>query len=107
MNFQSDHRFIFNQDSLLRALPASALAAMDASAAPWDLWLGETNWPAEPVGVFGASGGACLLRREMLDDIGLFEESFFAYLEDADLAWRAQVRGWKTLLTPDCYLLRT
>ena len=37
----------------------------------------------------------------MLDDIGVFEESFFAYLEDADLAWRARLRGWRTVLAPD------
>jgi GT2 family glycosyltransferase len=80
---------------------SSAGIRMDASAAPWDLWLGETEWPAQPVEVFGASGGACLLRREMLEDIGLFEESFFAYLEDADLAWRARLRGWKAVLAPD------
>ncbi|HUZ77185.1 MAG TPA: glycosyltransferase, partial [Chloroflexota bacterium] len=79
----------------------SAGIRMDHSAAPWDLWLGETTWPTSPVEVFGASGGACLLRREMLDDIGLFDEGCFAYLEDVDLAWRAQLRGWKTMLAPE------
>jgi GT2 family glycosyltransferase len=32
--------------------------------------------------------------------VGLFEERFFAYLEDADLAWRLRLRGWRTLLAP-------
>ena len=39
----------------------------------------------EPVEVFGPCGGAALYRRAMLDEIGLFDEDFFAYLEDVDL----------------------
>lgn len=45
--------------------------------------------------VFGASGGATLYRSEMLRDIGLFDEDFFAYYEDADISFRAQLAGWK------------
>ena len=49
--------------------------------------------------VFGASGAAALYRRAMLDDVRIegewFDESFFAYREDADLAWRAQLLGWR------------
>ena len=49
--------------------------------------------------VFGASGAAAVYRRAMLDDIAIdgevFDEDFFAYREDADLAWRAQWRGWR------------
>jgi len=56
--------------------------------------------PALPLEIFGASGGLALLRRELLDDIGLFEEGFFSYLEDADLAWRARLRGWACVLAP-------
>jgi GT2 family glycosyltransferase len=37
----------------------------------------------------------------MLDDIGLFDEDFFAYLEDVDLAWRAQWAGWRCVYAPD------
>jgi GT2 family glycosyltransferase len=36
----------------------------------------------------------------MLDDIGAFDESFFAYLEDADVAWRARMGGWRCLYAP-------
>ena len=50
--------------------------------------------------IFGVSGGAAFLRREMLADIGLFDEDFFAYYEDVDLALRAQLRGWKSLFVP-------
>jgi GT2 family glycosyltransferase len=54
--------------------------------------------------VFGACGAAALYRREMLEDITFdqeyFDESFFAYYEDADLAWRAQKRGWRCVYAP-------
>jgi GT2 family glycosyltransferase len=55
---------------------------------------------AEPVEVFGASAGAALYRRAMLDDVGGFDESFFLYLEDADLSWRARMRGWRAIYAP-------
>jgi GT2 family glycosyltransferase len=45
--------------------------------------------------VFGASGGATLYRTKMFHDIGLFDEDFFAYYEDADISFRAQLAGWK------------
>ncbi len=50
--------------------------------------------------VFGASGGACAYRRSMLDDIGLFDERFFMYCEDVDLAFRAQLRGYSCIYAP-------
>lgn len=54
--------------------------------------------------VFGATGAAALYRRKMVEDISVegqfFDEQFFAYREDADLAWRAQLMGWKCLYTP-------
>jgi GT2 family glycosyltransferase len=54
--------------------------------------------------VFGATGAAALYRRTMLDDVSVegqyFDEQFFAYREDADLAWRAQLMGWHCLYTP-------
>jgi len=49
--------------------------------------------------VFGTCAAATLYRRETLLDVKLnnefFDNDFFAYLEDVDLAWRAQTRGWK------------
>lgn len=55
--------------------------------------------------VFGATGAAALYRRMMLEDIRwgeqYFDESFFYYREDADLAWRAQWMGWNCLYIPE------
>ena len=54
--------------------------------------------------VFGATGAAALYRRKMIDDVSIegefFDSDFFAYREDADVAWRAQLLGWKCLYTP-------
>lgn len=54
--------------------------------------------------VFGATGAAALYRREMIEDVSVngefFDEDFFAFREDADLAWRAQLLGWKCLYAP-------
>lgn len=51
--------------------------------------------------VFAASGGASLYRAEMLKEIGLFDEDFFAYYEDVDLSFRAQLAGWKVAYVPE------
>ena len=50
--------------------------------------------------VFGACAGAALYRRSMLDDIGLFDEDFFANCEDGDLSFRAQLAGYRCLYVP-------
>jgi GT2 family glycosyltransferase len=54
--------------------------------------------------VFGATGAAALYRREMIRDVSVagqfFDEDFFAYREDADVAWRARLMGWKCLYVP-------
>jgi GT2 family glycosyltransferase len=51
--------------------------------------------------VFGATGGASLYKTQMLREIGLFDEDFFAYYEDTDVSFRAQLMGWKVAYTPD------
>lgn len=53
-----------------------------------------------PVEVFGVSAGAALYRRAMLEEIGGFDGSFFLYLEDVDVAWRARARGWRAVYAP-------
>ena len=53
-----------------------------------------------PIEVFGVSGCVALYRRSMLDAIGGFDASFFAFQEDADVAWRARAAGWRALYEP-------
>ena len=50
--------------------------------------------------VFGPCAGAALYNRRALDEVGFFDPAFFAYLEDADLAWRLRLAGWHTLYVP-------
>ena len=51
--------------------------------------------------VFTFCGAAVCFRREALDDVGLFDEDFFLYYEDTDLAWRLRSRGWAIRYQPD------
>jgi GT2 family glycosyltransferase len=53
---------------------------------------------AEPV--FSACAGAALYRRAAFDDVGVFDEDFFAYLEDIDWSLRAQLRGYASHYIP-------
>ena len=75
--------------------------ALDRAGIAWDLLGGEPvgadRGLAEP---FGACAGAGLYRRALLAAIGLFDERFFAYLEDVDLAWRARRAGWRCRYVP-------
>ena len=54
-----------------------------------------------PGWIFGGCGGAVAYRRAMLDQVGLFDESFFMYCEDVDLNWRSQLAGWRCWYTPE------
>jgi GT2 family glycosyltransferase len=58
----------------------------------------------EAGGVFGADGAAPLYRRSALEDVKVFgqyyDEAYFGYQEDVDLAWRARLLGWKCWYEP-------
>jgi GT2 family glycosyltransferase len=55
----------------------------------------------EPAEVLFPDGAAAIYRRTMLDEIGLFDERFFAYGDDADLGLRGRLAGWSCLYRPD------
>ena len=63
--------------------------------------------------VFGATAAAALYRRSMIDDVAMdgefFDPDFFVYREDADVAWRSQLLGWRCIYTPNSrgYHVRT
>lgn len=65
----------------------------------------DTGQYETPGYVFSACGAAAFYRRTMLTDIQLadgefFDEAYFAFYEDLDLGWRAQLRGWKAYYVP-------
>lgn len=51
--------------------------------------------------IFSGCGGAMAVRREVWEALGGFDEDFWMYLEDVDLAFRAQLVGWKAVFAPD------
>jgi GT2 family glycosyltransferase len=50
--------------------------------------------------VFNACGGSAAYRKAMLEQVGLLDEDFFFSCEDLDLAWRAQLAGWRCIYAP-------
>ena len=55
----------------------------------------------KPQEIFSACGGAVIYRKEILEKIGGFDKNHFAYLEDCDLGYRAQIFGYRNYYTPD------
>ncbi len=83
---------------------------MDSTGDLYTTWgLPYPRGRGEPVGtqyddqttIFSASGGASLYRIKMLEEIGLFDEDLFAYYEDVDISFRAQLAGWKVRYVPE------
>ncbi len=55
----------------------------------------------EPREVFGVCGAACLVRREVFEAVGGFDEGFFLVHEDVDFSYRAQLLGYRCVYVPD------
>jgi GT2 family glycosyltransferase len=85
---------------------AAAGIVVHRDAVHRDLWMLRPvdQLPAAPTAIFGASGGAVCYRRAALRAVGLFDEGYFAYLEDADLAWRLGLRGWGCVVAPGAHV---
>jgi hypothetical protein len=50
--------------------------------------------------IFSAPAGATLYRSDLFSGIGVFDQEFFAYLEDVDISFRAQLAGWRVIYQP-------
>ena len=69
------------------------------------MWTGTTRFVQEPGERLDyVTGGCMLLRREMLETVGLFDDRFFFYFEDADLCLRARQAGWRLAVAPDAHV---
>jgi GT2 family glycosyltransferase len=64
------------------------------------VWQRDTGQYDHAAYVFSACGGSAAYRRAMLEEIGRLDDDFFFSFEDVDLAWRAQLAGWRCLYTP-------
>lgn len=58
----------------------------------------------EPFTVDFTLGATMMLKREVLLDVGLFDEDFFMYCEEVDWAWRIQRHGWRILCVPQAHV---
>ena len=110
---QRDPRLGSATGKLLRPPAAGAARVIDSTGHvifrnDWAANRGE-NEPDGPTHdlageVFGVCAAAGLYRRAMLDDVTVdgevLDSTFFAYLEDVDLDWRAQLRGWRSWYEP-------
>jgi len=59
----------------------------------------------EPKQIFASCGGASIYRRKVFDEIGLFDENHFAYLEDMDVGYRALINGYRNVYEPSAKVL--
>ena len=70
-----------------------------------DQGLSDNSTTDKPEEVFGVSGAAAMYRADFLRDVAIdgeiFDEDFFAYREDADIAWRGRLLGWRAMYVPD------
>jgi GT2 family glycosyltransferase len=81
----------------------SAGMALTADGRAYEQGAGEAQGPfsARPREIFGVCGAACLLRRELFDDLGGYDERYFAFYEDVDLNVRARIAGWHFAYVPE------
>jgi len=54
---------------------------------------------------FFASGCAAMVRKDVINRVGLFNPNFFAYYEDTDLSWRIQLHGYSVVVVPDAVIV--
>jgi GT2 family glycosyltransferase len=86
-----------------RARLYSAGQALTKDGRAVELGAGEAQSPRylAAAEIFGVCGAACLLRRELFDDLGGYDESYFAFYEDVDLNVRARIAGWSFGYVPE------
>jgi len=97
--FFASKMYFYGEDKLINA----AGDAMGVNGQGWNIGYNERDNEKYffPKKVFGACAGAAMYRREMLDEIGLFDEDFTIIYEDADLSFRAQLMGFECVFVPD------
>jgi GT2 family glycosyltransferase len=89
---------LFDQREILHT--AGDYVTPDGLAHNRGVWRRDVGQYNRPVYVFSACGGSAAYRATMLNTVGLLDEDFFFSFEDIDLAWRAQLAGWRCLFEP-------
>ena len=67
----------------------------------FDFHLHKQALPSHPIEVEAISGACMLVKREVIDDVGLWDEGYFLHCEDLDWCMRFRQKGWKILFVPD------
>jgi len=107
---QAGESFGMATGKLLSAIDAHVIDSkgirMTRTGRHFDIEQGKPNNPTtqQPEEVFGVSGAAAIYRMSFLRDVAIdgeaFDEDFFTYREDADIAWRGRLFGWRALYVP-------
>ena len=92
--------------TLMSALLESTPVAWHWPNNPWSRWYHCADLPPDQVHEVDWLNGACLLvRRQVIEQVGLFDEGFFMYSEELDLCRRAKSAGWKVVYVPDAVVV--
>ena len=59
----------------------------------------------KPAALFSSCAGAAIYSMKILNEIGIFDENHFAYLEDTDIGWRARINGYRNIFLPRARVL--
>lgn len=89
---------LFDRRSVLHA--AGDFYRLDGIPGNRGVWQPDSGQYDQEEFVFSANGGSAAYRRAMLEQVGLLDEDFFFSCEDVDLAWRAQLAGWRCIYAP-------
>ncbi|MGB9724533.1 MAG: glycosyltransferase family 2 protein, partial [Chloroflexia bacterium] len=89
---------LFDRPGVLHA--AGDLYGVDGIPRNRGAWEEDHGQYDEALEVWGPCGAAACYRRVLLEELGGFDERLFMYLEDVDLAWRAQLRGYRCRFVP-------
>lgn len=70
-----------------------------------DFLLHEEALPKVPVVVEAISGACMLVKREAIEDVGLWDDNYFLHCEDLDWCMRFRQKGWKVMFVPDAKIV--
>ena len=71
----------------------------------YDFHLHKQPLPDGPIEVEAISGACMLVKREVMEDVGLWDEGYFLHCEDLDWCMRFRQKGWKILFVPDARII--
>lgn len=71
----------------------------------FDFYLHKQPLPTEPIEVEAISGACMMVKRQAVDEVGFWDESYFLHCEDLDWCMRFRQKGWKIFFVPDAKVI--